>query len=370
MEFTGTNLVLKRSIYPQTGNYSFQMDASVDNTTGKYFFGLSGNGNVVEFRLESGKLFFGDKFLHSYLSNQEFSVMAEFTNSKMNLHKDDVPLVFGYDKPTGYFDYFYFKRQSNDLAAEFDIEITGDSVPSYDIQQNGYLIYSGQNAVTGRFTNNSIFPIRVFDSYIDSSQPYSFGRLGNYINAFASGIFAYSGDFDSIDISQPILTTFDTNFGSPFIFFNITDLRALNGFILLRDIDDFSLNAENNLNRDVTYLNYSGGIATTGFNANLSFVLDYVSGSGVFDAGAYFKTFSGSWAMFTGINESQLYSMPVSMSNVGRRMEGSGIFPPNSFVNFQLNHINSGTNADGATLTISGQLVTNPISTTLSIQNV
>ena len=46
-----------------------------------------------------------------------------------------------------------------------------------------------------------------------------------------------------------------------------------------------------------------------------------------------------------------------------------GVFEPNSFINFNLAHINSGTNSDSATLTISGDLVYNPISTILDIQN-
>ena len=378
MEFTGTNLVLKRNIYPQTGNYSFSINCSIDNTTGKYFFGLSGNGNKIEFTLESGKIFFGNTYIHSYIPNKEFEISADFTSAKTNIRKDSTALVYGGDKTTGFFDYFYFKRDNVSLRAEFDLEISGNNIPSYSIQDNGYLFASGQNAVTGYFINNSIFPIRIFDSNIESPQPYSFGKIGNFVGAFSSGVFAYSGDFDSIDFSQPVFTTFNTTYGDATVLFTITDLRSLNGFVFLQGIDSLIPNNSGILNIDVNYLNYSGGFATTGFNASLIFVLDYVSGSGTFEyptgmllpSGTTFnKDFTGSWTMFTGVNSTALYSFPVFTNETATRITGGGIFNPNSFVNFQINHIVSGTNSDSARLTISGELVYNPISTVLDIAN-
>lgn len=371
MEFTGTNLVLKRSIYPQTGQYSFSIDCSVDNTTGDYFFGLSGNGNKIEFTMQSGKIYFDNKYVHSYRSNQEFSITADFTNSMMNLRKDGVPLLYGKSKPTGYFDYFYFKRSNNGLGASFDLNVSGNSIPSYEILSNGYLLTSGQEAVTGYFINRSIFPITIFDSAIQTAQAYTFGKLGNSVSAFSTGRFAYSGDFTSIDITQPIFTTFNTNFGDSNILFTITDLRAVAGFVLLQDIEDFSLDDDNSLNVDVNYTNFSGGFGTTGFNTQLTFVLDYVSGSGNFTVSGnnFNKSFTGAWSMMTGVNSSSLYALPVVINQSATRISGGGVFEPNSFINFQLNHIDSGTNADEAMLTISGSLVYNPISTTINIQN-
>jgi len=367
MNFTGTNLVLKRNIYPQTGNYGFSMNCAVDNTTGRYFFGLSGNGNKIEFTLESGKISFDNKFIHSYVSDEIFSISVDYTNTKTNIRKDNVALVYGGAKPTGFFDYFYFKRESASLGASFDISVDGDNIPSYSIQNNAYLFTSGQEAVTGYFINNSLFPIRVFDSNIETSQPYSFASVGNYVSGLSSGFFAYSGDFSTIDFSQPIFTTFNTNFGDATVLFTITDLRTFGAFVYLQNIDSFELDENNNLNRDINYLNYSGGIATTGYNTQLTFVLDYISGSGNF--GGFDKTFTGSWSMFTGVNSTSLYTLPTFMNQTQTRITGGGTFLPNSFVNFQLNHIISGTNSDSARLTISGNLVYNPISTVLDIPN-
>lgn len=367
MDFTGTQLVFKRNIYPQTGNYSFDMTCTVDNTTGQYNFGLSGNGNVIDFAMQNGKIYFNNKFIHSYRSNQEFSVSADFTNTSTNIRKDNSAIMYGYPKSTGFFDYFYFKRQNASMGGSFDVNISGNNIPSYTISQNGYLVSSGQNAVTGYFVNSSLFPVRVFDSAIQSSEAYTFGKLAGYVNSNTTGRFAYSGDFSTIDFSQPVFTTFNTNFGDANILFTITDLRARDGFVLLADITDFSFPSGGSLNRDVNYTNYSGGFGTTGFNTSLIFVLDYVSGSG--DFGSYVKSFTGAWSMQTGVDSNSLFSMPV-IANVNKtRITGGAVFPPNSLVNFQLNHINSGTNSDAALLTISGQLVYNPISATIDVQN-
>lgn len=370
MEFTGTNLVLKRNIYPQTGNYSFSINCAVGSTTGKYFFGLSGNGNKIEFTMDSGKIYFDNKFIHSYRSNEEFSISADFTNSKINLSKNDAPLLYGQAKPTGYFEYFYFKRNDNSLGASFDLNVSGNNIPSYKIETNGYLLYSGQEAVTGYFINYSAFPITVFDSNIETAEPYTFAKLGN-VSASSTGRFAYSGNFNLIDVTQPIFTTFNTNFGDSVILFTITDLRARDGFVLLQEIEDFSLDADDGLNIDVNYTNFSGGIGTTGFNTQLTFILDYVSGSGNFTVSGnnFNKSFTGAWVMMTGVTSASLYSMPIVINQAATRISGGSVFNPNSFINFQLNHVNSGTNSDSATLTISGDLVYNPISTTLNIQN-
>lgn len=367
MDFTGTALVLKRSIYPQTGNYSFDMTCAVDNTTGQYNFGLSGNGNVIDFLMQSGKIYFNNKFLHSYRSNQEFSLSADFTSATTNVRKDDSALIYAYPKQTGFFEYFYFKRQNAGMGATFDVEISGNNIPSYVISQNGFLTTSGQLGVTGNFINYSNFPIKIFDSSIQSSEPYSFANLNNPVNGFTTGKFVYSGDFSSIDFSQPIFTIFNTNFGDTNILFTITDLRAVAGFVLLDTITDFTLDANSGLNRDVNYTNYSGGFQTSNFNTQLTFVLDYVSGSGVF--GGYNKSFTGAWNMMTGINLSALYAIPTMNDNAATRMMASGTFQPNTFVNFQLNHVPSGTNADATLLTISGALVFNPQSATINVQN-
>ena len=118
------------------------------------------------------------------------------------------------------------------------------------------------------------------------------------------------------------------------------------------------------------------GIGTTGqiiypigqpYTGYISIVLtgsgNYVQPLSGNAAGAfqYTRTFTGSWDFLTGVDPDSL----VSMKNLGNYTDvlisGTGIFPPNSTVNFQINHDESAFNVDGVRLIISGAEVLNPI---------
>jgi hypothetical protein len=64
------------------------------------------------------------------------------------------------------------------------------------------------------------------------------------------------------------------------------------------------------------------------------------------------------------MDRSSLVSTKVPGQYNRFNVSGSGIFPPNSAVNFQVSHLATGSN-DTVKLIISGSQVTNPISQTL-----
>lgn len=355
MQFTGTDLIIKRNFFTQTGNFGFVVSCVVDNTSGLYQFGLSGAAGVQEFSLRSGKIYYGNTFIHSYHTSQSFDLAANLYTGSINIIKDGAALAYNLPHSTGNYDYFYFKRANAGMGATFDLEISGDNAATYAIQQVGYLLSSGQNAVTGHLTNTSAYPIRIFDSSIQATQNYSFGKLAGNLGAAASGNFAYSGDFSTIDVSQPILTTFNANFGDASILFNIIDARTLSRFIYLTGPTDFSFNQTGVLNRDATYLNYSGGLVTSNFNSSLVFQLRYGTG---------FETFTGIWNMMTGADSSSLVSFLTAGQFSSGLMSGSGIFAANSLVNFQVTY--SGVSGNSAYLVISGNEVLNPVNQLLS----
>lgn len=361
MLFTGTELVQRRNYYTQTGNYGFVMNATVDTTTGAYHFGLSGSAGTLDFRLESGKIYWGSEFIHSYKAYEPFAIEAQFSSGHANVLKNNSPLVYGDPKPTGYMDYFYFTRASADMGAEFDVLVSGNNPALYSISTQGYLFSTGQNAVTGWFTNQGGFPIRVFNSAEQSSVIYDFGALVGNVGANGSGAFAYTGDYNTLDFSQPILTTFATNYGNTDILFSILDARSFPSFVQLTGPTDFSFNETYVLNRDVSYLNFSGGVATSAFNTDLTFVLGYVSGSGVFPTGT--KTFTGAWGLSTGTSASTLVTFSPTSDIL---YSGNGTFPPNSYVNMQVTYTPSGDLPDGAYLIVTGANVINGINQQLS----
>lgn len=351
MQFTGSELVLRRNFFTQTGNYGFAMTATVGTTTGIYRFGLSGEQGALDFRLESGRIYYRDNYVHHYRSFEPFTIEAQFSSGAANVSKNNSPLVYGMPKATGTVDYFYFSRASTDMDAEFSVEVSGNNTPSYSITPQGYLLSTGQGAVTGWFTNSSQYPIRVFSSAIQASAIYDFGPLVDNIAPGASGVFVYTGDYTSIDFSQPIITTFSTNFGNIATLFSIIDAATLNRFVQLTSPTDFTFNGSNVLNRDIAWLNFSGGVVVGAFDTSLSVYLRYGTG---------YETFTGAWNVYTGASASNMARLSASTG----LFSGSGNFSPNSYIN--LNVLYSGVSGNQAQLIISGNEVTNPISQTLT----
>ncbi len=354
MIFTGANLTIKRNFFTQTGNLAFDMNCMVDNTTGTYHFGLSGAQGVQDFMLQSGKLYQGTTLLHAYQANVSFNLGVQCSSGATNVLKDGAALSFGAPKGTGLFDSFYFTRENAGMGATFDLLVSGDDVPAYRIENQGYLLYSGQNAVTGRFGNSSPYAIKVFDSSMLTTQNYSFGKLVGNVTSVASGVFAFSGDYDTLSISDPILTTFNTNFGDVQQLFQITDARTVSRFVFLNGPTDFSF-AGGVLNRDVPYLNYSGGVVVGNYPASLVFQLRYGTG---------LETFSGVWDLLTGADTTSLVSLKGANQYSATLISGSGQFAPNSLVNLQVNY--SGVSGNSVQLVISGAEVLNPINQTLN----
>lgn len=309
MIFTGSQTIVKRNFYTQTGNFGVGINCLVDSTTGVYHFGISGAQGVFDFALLSGQLYQGGTLVHAYQLNRTFGVEVQFASGSYNIFKDTQPMVFGLPKPTGAYDYFYFARSSSGINAEFDIWISGDSSPRQTITEQGYLTTSGQAGVTGYITNNGVYPIRIFAASALNPQDLSFGLLASNIAGGGTGAFAYSGDFDGFNFNTPILTTFNANYGDSTINFLITDLRSYNVFVLLGPIPTYTL-TDGALNQDLSYTNYSGGFQTNSFDASLTFSLEYISGSGSFvtaefaESASYLTTGYGNFrqsGLLTGI---------------------------------------------------------------------
>lgn len=355
MQFTGSELTLKRAFYTQSGVYGFAADITVDNTSGRYQFGLTGAGGSIDFTLNSGRLYYGSQFISTYRSHEEFSIEGQFTSGSANLIKGGEALAYNTPKATGYLDHFYFSRANDGMAASFDVQISGNSTPTFSITQLGYLFASGQQGVTGYFANQSPFPLKVFDSSIQATQNYSFGKLASTIGAPGTGTFTYSGNWDSLDLSQPILTTFNTSYQDTSILFTIIDSRTLDKFVYLTGPTDLTFNGTGILNRDVSYLNYSGGVVVGNYNTDLVFRLAYATGQ---------EVFTGVWNLFTGVNSINLVSMLSAGTYSTGLMSGRGTFPPNSQMTFQVSYV--GVSGNAANLLISGTDVLNPISQTLT----
>lgn len=294
MEFSGDQLIRKRNFYTQNGNFGVIVDFSVTDPSGRYEFGISGT-QKVSICLESGQIKYNDLFVQSYLPFNEYSLLLEVTDNKLNYIQNNIEIAYDLQKQTGNYDFFFFQRDNTGINAEFDFYLSGKNLPVYQIDKIGYLFDSGQRIVSGAFSNSSGYNINIFDSVAQGIQNLTFGKITGVIQSGGVQNFYYSGDFLNFDFSQSILTNFYTNFGFQGVNFKIIDTTTLEKFILFNSIDDFSFNENNEINRNLKYFNYSGNVSSDIFNTEISVNLSYINGSGDFTV----EDFASS-ASFTG----------------------------------------------------------------------
>ena len=281
MEFSGDQLVRKRNFYTQNGNFGLAVDFSVDNPSGRYEFGVSGS-NLLSIILESGQVKYDGLFIQNYVPFNNYSALLEITNNKLNYTQNDSEVAYDLSKQTGDYNYFYFKRDNTGINAEFDFYLSGKNLPNYTIDKIGYWFSTGQREVTGNFTNQSGYEVGIFDSFAQGIQNLSYSFSSGFFASGQTSKFKYSGELAEFDFSQPIVTTFYTNFGTFDINFQIIDTSTLNKFVFLDEITDFSFNTDNEINRELFYTNYSGNLITDTFGTELIFKLEYLNGTGSF----------------------------------------------------------------------------------------
>jgi hypothetical protein len=330
MIFTGTQLISKRNFYTQNSNFGVNFEFSVDSSTEKYEVGLTGS-NSISLRLESGKILYNGIFLHNYIPNYNYNVFMGITDNNINISKDDIELIWGGTKETGNYDYFFFKRHSTGSNAQFDFSISGTNTPSYSIDNVGYYLNTGQEQVTGLFKNISGFDIRIFESNAFSPQNLSFSGISGFISNGQNKAFSYRGNLREFDYTQPIFTTFNTSIGALNINFKIVNTTELDKFILLDEITDFSFNSDNEINRNLSYINYSGGIGGADFPTNLFFQLSYLSGSGNFIVNDFAQNARFTADAFGNFLESGTVTGIASISTGNSNISGAYIINFDSF---------------------------------------
>lgn len=301
MQFTGTLLNLFRNFYTQTGNFGFLLSCSVDNTSGNYNFGVSGSQYNLQFNMNSGGIYYGNTFIHSYKANTPFVMEVQINTGNFNVIKDSAAMMYGTVKPTGVFNYFYFQRANSNLNATFDLYVSGDGAPNYQISNVGYILTTGQTAVSGNYTNLSQFPINVFQSTAFNPQNLTFVPLVGNVNSNSSNQFVFSGVYNDFSTTSPVLINFNTNYDNPNVTFTFLDYTTQQLAVLFQNISNYTMSS-NQLTRTLYYNNYSGGGQTNIFPANLFFQLTYITGSGNFAQNSFATS-----ASYTGILVGNLY---------------------------------------------------------------
>ena len=281
MNFTGQELIHTRNFYTQNDNFDVLVNCQVNNTTGIYSFGVTGNSSF-QIDLISGKIYKDNLFIHSYVPYEQFSIRMQLTSGNYNIYKNENPLVLGQTKVSDNYDSFFFNRQYNTDSANFDVFISGSNKPNIFIQQIGYIFSTGQVAVTGEIINYGPFDYRVFDSNASLLQNLTFDKITGNIQSGQTGYFTFNGDLNNFDTTQFILVNTYSNYNYNTFNFYILDISSFGKTIVFKSMPPLAFNSLNQINSPLQYNNYSGGFYTNDFNAEFSFILNYVSGSGLF----------------------------------------------------------------------------------------
>ncbi len=307
MNFTGTTNTIVRNIYPQTNEAGATISLIVDNPTGLYQFGFSGTSGTLLISFSDGKMIGPNgEYFSSYQAGKNISLELDATATNYNLWKSDIPHCAALPRTNtgGYYDYFIMTRPSINDNIDFDVNIVGDNEPIVLIDNLGYLFTTGQREVTGYFRNSGRYYVNIFDSAAINLQNLTFSGLRGVVQPGAISGFRYIGNYNGFNFTNPIPTTFNTNFNDISVDFYVIDLTTGDRSVFINPTD-FAFDLNNQVNRTIGYSCYSGGILSD-YPAHLNFALNYVSGSGTFTIDNFATQVSYSTIGYGNIIESGL----------------------------------------------------------------
>lgn len=287
-----TNKFRSINFLNQTGNFDYIIDLSINNNTGYFEFGLSGNKNLT-FKGQYGKIKdVNDNVIIGYSPNQEFKVSGSIYSGKESLSFNQGFLAYSNISNTGYnFNHFYV--DTIDCAINYNFNLIGEptdfstivptpKIKDYNIKIDAQDTPYTTQILTGKIINqNPNVEIRIFSgtvldkttSYDLYGFPITFYDTGTYFINTSTGI--------DVSVNDSFRALFYTNFGNIektitisgeiiplfFLFFNVSP--GISGFPNIQTgFDIISINSPENYS--VNYGFVSG--------ANVQVSLDYVSG--------------------------------------------------------------------------------------------
>ena len=208
----------------QTGNFDYNINLTVNNSTGYFEFGLSGNKNLT-FKGQYGKIKdINDNIIIGYVPNQELNIKGNIYSGKESLIIEE-NLIYSNISNTGYnFNYFYLNPIGCSL--DYSFSLTGgytdfsSTVTTPKIRDFNILVDNANNSfttqtLTGVLINeNPNLEIKIFSGVATSKSnnyslygfPITFNNSGTYLITTSTGSDALVNDtFDAL---------FYTNFGN------------------------------------------------------------------------------------------------------------------------------------------------------------
>ena len=212
----------KKSIAEQTGIYSYLVDISLNNTTGRATFGFSGDvGNLFGFRLESGRVYDNfNKFIYGYNNDELISFKGYVSPSLHNIYINDRAITLNGYRPTGSTNYFY--ATVSNCVSQIDLTVSGEQ-PEYNL---GSLYFTGTNTTgTGYILNTGLTKFRVYTGEEITSGDFNTITVPSGDIPSGSGVYTARRNYTLFDTEE--LSDNDTLF--PFKF--QTNFGQITGYV-------------------------------------------------------------------------------------------------------------------------------------------
>ena len=291
MLFSGYNY---RSVFEQTG-LNFDLNLSINNTTGSGAFGFSGEGNQIQFTFQSGKIYdFENRYVNSYLPNTSTRIAGDLENRNYSYYINDAPVCFNGIKNNFKVQRFFYNASgcqidsslvlkgvneplfSFNFPSDFKVGKTYTGQIRNDVNNLAFKIFSGQLSPTGNFSINSIDNL-VSGLKTGNIKINTVNEVGGYnltLNLYTNfGLISKNFDFTGLFELENIINLFTTP----------------NNLSIISGIRDTLTSNFGELN--YSYGVFSGNTALTGFNnLPLNIKFQYYTGN----TGTYVGSIIGS----------------------------------------------------------------------------
>lgn len=255
----------KRNIYPQSGLFNYSIDITTFSAEDYVVFGFSGQNNNLSYTLQSGKCYYDNAFIGSYLPDIPLNISGNVSNIAHDVYINGLPKIFGATKPTGSINYLYF-----DTSDEIEVNtIIQAQTPDYYYDPLS-TYFSGQHIPINVYNEGS-FPFRIFSGkLLNNTGNFELSGVQNLdVNSSGLGTF-YLNALTFYPNNQNLPIRLYTNFGNVDLNFNASgiDLSSYS-FYLAFGPDVPIVNEQNSYT--LSFRNTSG--------AAISVSLEYESGA-------------------------------------------------------------------------------------------
>jgi hypothetical protein len=144
MLFSGYNY---RSVFEQTG-LNFDLNLSINNTTGSGAFGFSGEGNQIQFTFQSGKIYdFENRYVNSYLPNLNTRILGDLENNNYSYYINNTPVCFNGIKNNFKVQRFFYTASGCQIDSSLVLKGANEPLYSFNFPSDFKIgkTYTGQN---------------------------------------------------------------------------------------------------------------------------------------------------------------------------------------------------------------------------------